>query len=171
MTSFLLGLFLFFGLYSVASAHCPLCTLGAGAAATFASWVGVGHVSIGLFVGAFAVALGSWFDKLWKVDFVYKKEILVLSSFGLTIVPLMPMIESYFSFYLNLIGDYGSFLNRTYIVNEFLVGAILGGIIVLTVPFISNKIKDIRKSLWPYQGVSITFSLLIVFSIIFELWL
>lgn len=171
MISFFVGLLLFFGLYSVASAHCPLCTIGAGAAATFANYVGVEHISIGLFIGAFSIALGSWIDKLWKVDFRYKKEILMLSSFGLTVIPLMPMIEGYFSFYLNLVGNYGSLLNRTYIINEFLFGSIIGGVVMLLAPFISKKVKNIRGKLWPYQGISITFSLLILFLIIFEIWL
>lgn len=167
----LLVIFLFFVAFGVASAHCPLCTAGAGIAAVIASQMGVEYISIGLFIGGFSVALGSWMSKLLKYEFNYKKEAIMLVSFLLTVIPIMNLMPEYFSFYLNLSGGYGSLLNRTYIINEFLVGSIIGGLIVFVVPFISEKIKNIRGKLWPYQGLSITFGLLILFSLLFELWM
>lgn len=167
----LLITFLFFAAFGVANAHCPLCTAGAGIAAVIASQLGVEYISIGLFIGGFSVALGSWMSKLVKYKFRYKKEAIMLASFLLTVLPIMKLMPDYFSFYLNLTGEYGSLLNRTYIINKFLVGSIVGGLIVFGAPFISKKIKKIRGKLWPYQGLSITFGSLILLSILFELWM
>lgn len=41
-------------------AHCPLCTIGAGAAAVGAAWLGVSYMVIGVFLGAFGLAIGLW---------------------------------------------------------------------------------------------------------------
>ena len=43
------------------SAHFPLCTIGAGAAAGAAVWLGVSKVVVALFIGGFAMSMGMWF--------------------------------------------------------------------------------------------------------------
>ena len=52
------------------SAHCPLCTIGAGAAAAGAVWLGVSKVVVALFIGAFAMSMGMWFPKIIKKKYV-----------------------------------------------------------------------------------------------------
>lgn len=168
----LIVILFFAGAVSVAYAHCPLCTAGAGLAAMGAGWLGVGEISIGIFIGAFAVAVGSWIANIWKMDFRFKKEALIIISFITTIAPLIYMFQEFIPLYVHLYGGYGSLLNRTYLINQFLLGSITGGAVVLLAPFVSGAItKKYGKMLWPYQGLSITFSALLITSVIFELWI
>ena len=157
----------------VSYAHCPLCTIGAGAAALGASWLGVSAGPIGVFVGAFSIALGLWIARLIKKKYLpYQREAITLLSFFMTVLPLRTQLSEYSSFYLSFIGDYGTILNRTYLINWFLIGSVLGGIIIIIAPHVSRKIAKLRNNkLFPYQGVSITFLLLIIFAAIFQLWI
>ncbi len=154
-------------------AHCPLCTIGAGAAAVGASWLGVGNGAIGVFIGAFAVALGLWVSNMLKKQYIPKQRMtLAVFSFITTILPLSPIMKDYSSIYISLRGEYGSLLNRTYLVPLFLVGSILGGIILLLSPTISKKITKMNKDkTLPYQGLAITFILLFLSSVVIQLWL
>ena len=44
--------------FQAVKAHCPLCTVGAGAAAAGAIWLGVSKVVVALFIGGFAMSMG-----------------------------------------------------------------------------------------------------------------
>mgnify|MGYP006929334256 CR=1 FL=1 len=50
----------------IVSAHCPLCTIGAGAAAGAAIWLGISKVVVAMFIGAFAMSMGMWFSRIIK---------------------------------------------------------------------------------------------------------
>lgn len=154
-------------------AHCPLCTAGAGLAAIFASYLGVGAAPIGVFIGAFSVALGWWMSRLIKKRFIPKQNVvLALISFLTIVLPLIPLMHDYSSVYISLGGDYGSLLNRTYLINIFLVGAIIGGLILLVSPYLSRRISVWRKNkMFPYQGLAVTFFLLALAAVILELLL
>jgi hypothetical protein len=147
-----------------AFAHCPLCTLGAGAAALGASWLGVSSAAVGLFLGAFAFALGWWFGNLLKKEyFKYQNFLLAVLSYLLTVFPLKGMFPESGSFYLYLAGNYGSLLNRTYLFNKFLIGSFLGALLVFISPYLSKKLTKLRKGRhFPFQGTLITFSLLVI---------
>ena len=153
-----------------AFAHCPLCTAGAGLAAITAKWLGVALPSIGIFIGAFGIALGLWFVRLIKFQIPYKSTLFALGSYLLTVIPLLPLMPEHWSFYLTIGGDYGSLGNRTYIINSFLAGSIIGAGIMLISPTISAQIAKARgNKLFPFQGIVITFSLLISLSLIIEI--
>ena len=53
-----------------AMAHCPLCTIGAGALGAGAIWLGVSSVVVALFIGAFAMSMGMWFARIIKKQYV-----------------------------------------------------------------------------------------------------
>ena len=152
-------------------AHCPLCTAGAGAAAVGAAWLGVGQIPIGVFIGAFAIALGLWVSKLIKRQFIpQQKWILAIFSYLTTIFPLTMMLTDVHSIYVSIFGEYGSLFNRVYVFNGFIVGSILGSIIIMASPTLSKKLSVWRKGkLIPYQGMIITFVLLFVVSVITDL--
>ncbi|MBS3171288.1 hypothetical protein J4449_01610 [Candidatus Woesearchaeota archaeon] len=156
-----------------AYAHCPLCTVGAVAAAGGAAWLGLSQIVIGLFIGAFAISLGLWSSRYLKKKYVPIQNFLIALFLFLTIVlPVLPLMKELYPFYINISGDYGSLLNRTYIINSFLGGGIIGGIIVFLSPFVSMKIMKLRNNkLIPYQGVLITLLLLIIAGVIFQLTL
>lgn len=153
-----------------AYAHCPLCTIGAGAITIFASWLGVSNIIIGLFMGAFAIALGSWFSKLIKKKYIpYQRWVIEFIFYLSIILPLLVISDSYTSVYISIFGDYGSFLNRTYLINFFFIGSLVGATLVAVSPFISKRISKIRGKTLSYQGLIVTFTLLIIASIILEL--
>jgi len=152
-------------------AHCPLCTAGAAAAAGGAMWLGVNNAAIGVFIGAFAVSMGWWLSKFIKRQYVpLQRSIIILLSFITTILPLLPLLADKQGFYLSLIGDYGSLLNRTYLIDLFLVGIIIGGFIVSIAPWLSKKIAELRNGrAMPYQGIILTFALLIIAGVAVQL--
>jgi len=151
------------------SAHCPLCTIGAGAAAGGAVWLGVSKVVVALFIGAFAMSMGMWFARAVekRKKFIPFQSFLILTSvFLFTVFPLIPIFESIGPLYLSFVGDYG----MTYAVDYSIGSILLGGLIVFTSPKINKKLKEKRNGKGiPYQGMVITFSLLLIISLIVEL--
>ncbi|MBS3165818.1 hypothetical protein J4444_01725 [Candidatus Woesearchaeota archaeon] len=151
------------------SAHCPLCTAGAAVAVGGAVYLGVSPIVIGLFIGAFAVSLGWWVSKYLKKRYIpFQRTIIVVLSFLLTVIPIMPLAKGFYPLQITLFGDYGSLFNRMYLVNLFLFGSILGGLIVCITPWLSNKVTIKRGKTFPFQGVILTFLILLIFGGLFE---
>ena len=155
------------------SAHCPLCTMGAVAAAAGASALGVSNAIVGIFIGAFAVSMGWWIANRLKKQYIpYQKPILIISSYLLTIIPVMVLIQDYYAIFISWGGDYGSLFNRTYIFSKFLVGSIVGGAVLCITPWLSKQLTHYRKEkMVPYQGIILTFVVLIIMSGLFQLFL
>jgi len=153
-----------------ASAHCPLCTVGAGALAVLAASLGVSSVVVGILIGAFALALALWLPSLIKKQYIPRqKEILVVLIFLGTLLPIMPLIRDFGPLYVSLGGEYGSLWHNTYTIDLFLFGAVVGTILMFISPAISKWVARLRGSQIPYQGIIITFVLLIVASTIAQL--
>ena len=152
-------------------AHCPLCTVGAAAAAGGALWLGVEKAVVGLFLGAFAVSMGWWLSRLVKKQYVpFQTPGLVLLSFVLTIVPLFPVITQIYPLYISMAGEYGSWLNRTYVLNLSLFTSIVGGTIVSLTPQLSRNLSRLRRGrMVPFQGIILTLGILVVTGIILQL--
>lgn len=142
------------------SAHCPLCTVGAGAAAAGAVWLGVSKVVVALFIGAFAMSMGMWFSRVIekrKKFISFQNAFIILGVFLLTVLPLIPLVKAVGPLYISFIGDYGT----TYAVNYSLGSSLLGGIITFISPKINKKIRGKRNGKGiPFQGILITFLLL-----------
>ena len=148
------------------SAHCPLCTIGAGAAAGAAVWLGVSKVAVALFIGGFAMSMGIWFSKIPKKKYIpFQKTLIILAIFLTTVLPLSPIFKAIGPLYLSFIGEYGT----TYAINYSLVSGLFGGLVVLISPSLSKKISNLRGKTIPFQGVIITLSLLIVLGILIQL--
>jgi hypothetical protein len=149
-------------------AHCPLCTMGAAAAAGGALWLGISPFIVAIFIGAFAISMGLWIGKMIKKEYVkYQIHWLALISFLTTVLPIYPLLKTgtpadYYPFMISWVGEYGSLLNRTYLIGIPLVMAVLGGAIVYAAPFMSNKISTLRGKTLPFQGVSLTLLLLVI---------
>ena len=148
------------------SAHCPLCTVGAGAAAAGAVWLGVSKVVIGLLIGAFAMSMGMWLAKIPKRRHIHLQKTLIIGIiFFTTVLPLLPIFSAIGPLYLPFIGEYG----KTYAINYSLASSFLGGTITFVSPSLNKKIKKIRndKNI-PFQGILLTFSLLAVAALIIQ---
>ena len=158
---FLSGILLLF-LTPKVIAHCPLCTISAGAAAAGAVWLGVSKVVVALFIGAFSMSMGMWFSRVLgkRGNYIPFQSMLIITGiFALTIWPLMPIFKAVGPLYLSFIGEYG----KTYAFDYSLVSALFGGLIVFISPHISKKITEIRKGkVIPFQGIILTFLILII---------
>lgn len=182
-------------------AHCPLCTIGVGIGALLARELGMKSSAIGVWIGAFSVALGWWLGgvivmraarfiprshtalglafanrlrrnepRRHTIQEVVIKFLLILISFLSVVLPLKLYFYEIGSFYLYLFGDYGSLFNRTYVYDKFLLGSILGGLVILISPLLSKKLSQLRQGrTFPYQRLVITFLLLILLSILFQI--
>ena len=151
-------------------AHCPLCTVGAGALAVAAASVGVSTPTVGVFIGGFALALSLWIAKLIKKKYCkYQDLIVIFAIFFSTIIPIIPFIKEYRSLYISFFGEYGSTFHNTYIINLYLLGAVVGAFLLFISPYISQKISQARGKTFPYQGLSLTFLLLVIAGVIFQI--
>ncbi|HKZ33707.1 MAG TPA: rhodanese-like domain-containing protein [Candidatus Nanoarchaeia archaeon] len=148
------------------SAHCPLCTIGAGAAGVGAMWLGVSKVVVALFIGGFAMSMGMWFSKIPKKRYIpFQKTAIVAIVFLTTIIPLMPLFKAIGPLYLSFIGEYGA----TYAVNYSLASSLFGGLLVFISPAISKKLTKARKGKTiPFQGTILTLLLLIILGILIQ---
>lgn len=156
-----------------ALAHCPLCTASAGVGALLAKEIGMKSSAIGIFIGAFAVALGLWLANVLrrKINFKFLTSISILISFLTISLPLKTYLYDNGSFYLSLFGDYGSLFNRTYVYDKFLIGSFWGALIMFLGPSLSKKLIKITGKVFPFQGLIMTFLLLIIFAIGLQIWL
>ena len=156
---FFLPLFVIFSM-NLVSAHCPLCTIGAGAAAGAAVWLGVSKVVVALFIGAFAMSIGMWFARIIKKQYIpFQKTLIIAGIFLTTVLPLMPFFTAIGPLYIPFIGEYG----LTYAFNYSLASSLLGGIVAYSTPGISKKISNLRHGkIIPFQGVILTLLLLII---------
>lgn len=151
-------------LVSTVSAHCPLCTAGAAVAAGGAVYLGVSKVVVSLFIGAFAMSMGMWFSKVIKKKYVpFQNFLLITAIFLATVLPIMPIMIHTVPYYLSLFGGYGTLFNKTYMINLSLYGSLFGGLIMFVSPSLNKKIKKIRDGKGiPFQGILITFLLLLI---------
>jgi len=150
----------------LANAHCPLCTIGAGGAALLAAYFGISAAPVGVFVGAFGLAAGLWSAKLIRRRYVRgQASILGALSFASVVIPVMPMMQQYYSLYLPWVGDYG----YTFAIDKFLVGAIVGAVALYSAPFLSRKLARLRgDKMVPYQGMLISLATLLFASGLLE---
>ena len=154
----------------VVSAHCPLCTVGAGALAVVAASIGVSTPVVGVLIGGFALAMALWVAKLVKRKYFQLQDFVVtLAVFLTTVIPIMPLIREYRPLYISLFGEYGTIFHNTYLINLYLAGALVGALLVYVAPFLSRAISQKRGKTLPYQGVSLTLLLLIIAGLIFQI--
>jgi hypothetical protein len=88
---------------------------------------------------------------------------LFLAVYLSTLFPLVPFTRDYSSWFISWWGDYGSLLNRTYLINWFIVGAVIGSIIVYVAPRLSAALTRMRGGrTLKFQGIVLTFLLLAI---------
>lgn len=166
---FIIPVFLIFSVFLIEniSAHCPLCTIGAGAAAAGAVWLGVSKVVAALFIGAFAMSMGMWFSRIVKKQYVPLQKVwIVLIIFLTTVLPLMSIFKAIGPLYIPFIGDYGT----TYALNYSLISSLFGGLIVFISPKLSSKITKLRNGKTiSFQGIILTLSILVIFGMIIQI--
>ncbi|MEK6904401.1 MAG: hypothetical protein AABW87_02290 [Nanoarchaeota archaeon] len=162
---FLISIFLFFVLPS-AYAHCPLCTGAVVAGAAGAKYLGLDVTIIGIFVGAFAISLGLWVSRKIKSYFKYQSLVIIILSFILTVVPVMPYVNDLVPVPVLLTGGAGSLLNKVYFVNKLLLGSIIGAVVTF-IGYLLHLLIKVRhgKVIVPFQGVVITMLLLLLASV------
>ena len=152
---------------SFVSAHCPLCTIGAGVAAGGAVWLGINEFVVALFLGAFAMSMGLWFSKIIKKKYFPHQNILIVAIvFASTLLPILPLITSehnVYPVYLSWFGNYSSLFNRTYLISRNILSGLFGGVLVMSSPYLSRQMTKLRNGkIIPFQGVAITLLLLII---------
>ncbi len=155
-----------------ALAHCPLCTAGAGLLAVGAYWIGVKAVTLGALLGAMATAMGLWFGRLVKKQYIPQQRIAItVVSWLLTLLPLRGLFGDYASWYVNWSGDYGTLFNRTYFINLFLLGAVLGTAATVVGPSASRYLTALRQGRhFQFQGMTVTLALVVLLAVAAQVW-
>jgi|SRR3989344_6404832 len=150
-----------------ANAHCPLCTGAVVAGAVGAKYLGLDIAIFGIFVGAFAISLGLWISNKLKSYFKFQSLLIIILSFLLTVLPVLPFVKDTTYLSLFLFGEPGGLLNKVYFVNKLFLGSIIGSMITIFAYYLHNFIKlKHGKVLFPYQGVVLTILFLILSGII-----
>jgi hypothetical protein len=154
---------------SVASAHCPLCTAGAGILVIIAASFGLSTVIIGTFIGAFALALALWLRQWPRKQYIkFQRPIVALVVFLSTVIPISSLAVEYVPLYVPFWGEYG----RTFAINLYYLGVPLGMFAIWSSPYLSNLLAKMRGGMkYPYQGIVITFAQLFILSAIIQLLL
>ena len=122
---------------------------------------------VALFIGAFAASMGYWFANLIKKRYIpFQKTLIILASFLLTIIPLVPIFTAIGPLYIPFIGEYGA----TFAFNYSIISSVFGVAIVCIAPNLSKKLTKLRHGrMLPFQGILITFVLLIIAGVIIQL--
>ncbi len=151
-------------------AHCPLCTIAAGAGIGVARFYGIDDSIVGLFLGAFIVSTALWFNR-WlktKVDIPLQKFLVVFASFLLLTGPLylagiinnFEAVKAIPALSMLGLGFFG--------IDKLLFGIIIGTIFIFASFNLSDHIKEKNgKVLFQYQGISFMILTLLIFSEIF----
>jgi len=153
---------------SVAHAHCPLCTAGAGVLAMLAISLGVPALIISTLLGGFALAMGLWLAKLPKKEYVRHQYYLISGLVYLsTVLPLWPVLREYKTLYAPYIG-FDKYANKIP-VDVYIVGVILGATALIIAPYISSRVSaQAKRQLVPFQGIIITMILLVAVPLIID---
>src|SRR3989344_1815747 len=153
------------------SAHCPLCTVAAGAGIGVARWIGFDDSIVGLFLGAFIVSMGLWFNNLLKkrkVNIPSQGFLIVFASFLFTVVPLyltgiirnFEIVKSLPELSMLGLGVFG--------IDKLLLGIIVGILAVGASFSLSEYIKKKNgKVLLPYQGILFMIITILILSEVF----
>lgn len=152
-------------------AHCPLCTAGAGILAVIAVSLGVPGIIIASLIGGFALALGLWMKNVIKKKYFPHQDLVVTWLIYLsTVLPLWPILKDFKALYIPFLGidKYA----ETIPVDLFLVGVIVGAIVLIVSPYLSRQITKLaKKQIIPFQGIIISITLLVVVPLLIDLFL
>lgn len=139
---------------------CPICSIGVVAGLGLSRWLKVDDSISGLWIGALLLGLSLWTYN-WLLRKRGRKPIIILiivliAYWLLTFIPL---------YYFNIINN----ACKTILgINRLVFGSILG-IILFSATILINKLlrkKNNNKALFPYQGLIINLSVLIIVSFI-----
>ncbi len=169
----LISILFVIGLIPNVFAHCPLCTITAGAGVAVARYYGVDDSIVGLLLGGLILSSALWFNK-WlkkKIKFKFQEPLVVIFSFLMFAAPFyfsglitnFEMVKSMPTYHSMLgLGVYG--------IDKLLFGMILGSLAIWGAFTLSEAIKKKKgKVLYPYQGISFMIITLLVLT--FVLWL
>ena len=112
------------------------------------------------------MSMGMWFSRIPKKKYIpFQKTLIITIIFLIAVLPLLPIFSSVTGIGVDLFGDYGTLLNRTYVVDKSLLSSFLGGLIVFISPILNRKIKEKTNKSIPFQGIILTFLILIIASL------
>ncbi len=142
-------------LFGSVRAHCPLCTAATGAAVAVTRFYGVPDSVVGLWIGAFAVSMVLWLNRILKRQYVpFQGELLTIAAILTTVVPF------YFAGLFNI-------SSTIFGIDKLLFGILLGGFLTWLMPVVSRQIKAVNnKVLFPRQTLILSIVVLIVTSVV-----
>lgn len=164
------GILLAFIAIPLVSAHCPLCTIAAGAGVGIARAYGLSDSIVGLFLGAFAASSALWMNKMLKkkVNLPYQELLFMIASFLLIAIPLYLSGIIINSEIVKSNSDYSMFGLGFFGIDKLMGGIIIGTLAIWLVFRFSDYIKKKNgKVLWPYQGLSLMILVLLILTEIF----
>lgn len=148
-------------LTNTASAMCPLCTAGAAIGLSIARYYGADDTIIGLLLGALAISTAFWLNNVIKKRIRHviplQEPLIIIAIIASTIVPF---------YYAGFFNGMKGMVDTIFGINRLAFGTVVGGIATYAAVPLSALIKK-RTGHIPFQGVIITFSLLIALSVFF----
>lgn len=156
-----------FSQVKIASAMCPLCVAGAAIGLSVARYYGLDDTVTGIWLGALAVSTALWVNSMIRSRMrkAKMKPVPFQDVIMFVIVVAATIIPFYSAGFFN--GMKGM-SDTIYGINRLVGGAVIGGVITLAGPPLSNFIKRKRNSVFPYQTIILTLGLLAILSLL--LW-
>lgn len=144
-----------------AEAFCPLCVVSTGAGLGLFRWLGVDDTIVGLWLGGFIAALANWLNNSLKAKRKEARFQLPVIIGGLYLSLLLLAKE---------LGFFSGHHNRLWGINKFVLGVIVGSLILFFSPWLDRWLKEKNggRAVIKFQKIIVTVSLLAVFSLIFQ---
>lgn len=141
-------------------AVCPVCTIAAVSCLGISHYLGIDDTVTGLWIGGLLLSTSLWFNAILRkkqIRFPFKKYIIIVTFYGLTILPL---------YWYHMIGLPG---NSLWNVDKLLLGILIGSTLFLLGIFCDLILRASNdcKVYFYFQKTVIPISLLIVASMIF----
>jgi hypothetical protein len=138
-------------------AHCPLCTAAVGTGVAVTRFYGIDDAIVGVWIGAFIISTALWFSKVLKKRYKipFQDFLLIILALVFTIVPF---------YFAGLIGGTDNSIFGT---DKLLFGTLAGSLMTYIGIFASNRIKEGRRILFPYQTITLILLLLLLTSFVF----
>lgn len=138
-----------------ALAHCPLCTVGAGAGLALSRWLGIDDSISGIWIAALLGATSLWFANSLK------KKYLPYQNYFIYWFVLLTTIGSFYAF--KLVDEHAGLIVG---VPKAIFGIASGGLVFYLVDLLNIYIRKYKgKVLFPYQGIVFSLGAMLLLSL------
>jgi len=150
--------------FNVAHAICPACTVAVAGGLGVSRWLGIDDFVTSLWIGGLSLSMTAWswsYLKRKGIMSVRNAVIVFLIFYSFVLVPL---------YWMDLIGIVG---NTLWGIDKIILGTVIGTIVFWIGAYLHFLLKkrNGNKVYFPFQKVVIPFTILLIFSLIINIFI